>query len=79
LFFIAAACEIADAHCSPAELSHQDSKVPVCAGGALSLWHLEDVHHGLRADALQAVEADFPAHALEPQAPRLYAARREWR
>jgi hypothetical protein len=41
----------------------------------LPLWHLEDVHHGLRADSLQAIEPHRSAHAFQPQTPRVYRLR----
>ena len=43
--------------------------------GSLPLRDLQDVHEGLRADALQAVKPNGSTHALEPQTPRVYGPR----
>jgi hypothetical protein len=65
LLLVTAAREIADANCSPAKLSHQGSKVPICAGCALALREFQDVHQRLRANALQAIDTCRPTHALQ--------------
>jgi len=70
LFLVTATSEVANAHCCPAEFSHQGRKVTVCAGGALALWYLEDIQQDLRADALQAIKACLAAHALQSEAQR---------
>jgi hypothetical protein len=71
LLSIAASCEVAHAHCGPAEFSHQGGKVPITTRSALALWDLEDVHQHLCADTFQAIEPCRPLHALQAQTPRV--------
>src|SRR5262249_24505476 len=66
LLHVAAACQVAHTNCGPPEFGHQPCKMPVCPSRTLTMWHLEDVHHRLRADALQTVEACCSAHTFQP-------------
>src|SRR5690242_5345452 len=75
LLLVTAARDVANANWRPAEFGHNLRKVPVCAGSTITLWNFQDVHEPLRVDALQAIEPRFPAHALKPQAPRVYGLR----
>jgi len=75
LFLKIAAIKVSDANCRPAKLGHNLREPTIRTRGTLALWHFKNVHHRLRADALQAVEACRPSHALQPQPPRVYGLR----
>jgi hypothetical protein len=75
LFFKTAAIEVTNTHCSPAEFSHQFRQASVRTCSAAALWHFQDVHQRLGADALQAVEPCRTAHAFQAQPPRVYGLR----
>src|ERR1700746_3616465 len=64
--------EVAHANWRPLQFNHQFCKVPITTRSTLALRDLQDVHQRLRADALQAIEACRPAHALRSQAPGVY-------
>lgn len=71
LFLVSAPCEIADAHCGPAELAHRLGQPSIRPRCAAALRYLKYVQERLRAHALQTVEVHLAAHALQPQTPRI--------
>jgi hypothetical protein len=56
---------------APAEFAHQLCQPSTGTCTPVALWHLQYVKHGLRADSLYAVVADFATQSFQPQTPRI--------
>ena len=69
LLQIAATRQVAHPYRGPAYVPHHLRKTSARAGAAAALGDLQDVKHRLRADALDAIVADFAAQALQAQQP----------
>ena len=71
LLQISTAREPADPYSCPAELGHQLRQAPTRAGSSAALRNFKDIEQQLRSNALDAIVADFTAHALQREPPRI--------
>jgi hypothetical protein len=55
----------------PAQLAHLLREPPASASATVALWDFQDVEHGLRGDALDAIVTNFTVQPFQGQVPRI--------
>src|SRR6476619_4901872 len=71
LLSISPTSEPSDPDAHPAQFAHQLRQSPAGASTAGALRDFQDIEHGLRGGALDAVGPDLAAQSLQSQSPRI--------